>query len=194
MEANENNKNPKIWELFNSAVGKISEKMTYQQQFLMFPTQQGRASRSVHKESDATYIIQNAFKDFSNYLVHFIAQFELYFVWPEWLILTESVFDFSLQNDLEKRLNCLEDLFEKPQAPQVLLDVERSRLKQEFITLNMVATKLAEDNKNITQESLYYKICTEKTTTDIVKLSLLLPFASFPEHLMNAQLKVNFQT
>ena len=54
-------------------------------------------------------------------------------------------FDFSLQNDLEKRLNCLEYLFEKPQAPQVLLDVERSRLKQEF-TLNMVATKLAEDN------------------------------------------------
>ena len=126
-------------------LGKYLKKMTYQQQFLMFPTQQGRASRSVHKESDGTNIIQNAFKDFSNYLGHFIAQFELYFVWPEWLILTESVFDFSLQNDLEKRLNCLEYLFEKPQAPQVLLDVERSRLKQEF-TLNMVATKLAEDN------------------------------------------------
>ena len=120
-----NNSKSKTWELLNSAIQEIDQHMTYQSEFLLFQGQQGRSSRSTTDDTSSDILIKETLAEFSEYMDNFLVQLNLYFKWPEWLILTEKVFNFSLDLDLNQWLIHLGELMEIPSSPQCLVDIEK---------------------------------------------------------------------
>jgi hypothetical protein len=84
------------------------------------------------------------------------------FQWPEWLSLTEKVFDFSTNLDLELRTFFLHELMSQPCSPHSLDSKDRLRLSEEFKTLYLVAIEEMKAGKISSQEQLYYNICTKE--------------------------------
>lgn len=107
------------------------------------------------------------FLELSKYLETLLLKMQKRLTWPDWLIFTEQVFDFSSNLSLDQRKSALENLMKIPASPHSLLPEEKERLKQEYVTLFLIATEELKKEPQ-SQEKLLYKICTDRSHYELV--------------------------
>ena len=102
-----------------------------------------RASKSI-SELDIEEQITLCFQKFSTYLKTLLdtsepEKFWGRFTWPEWLLLSETCFDFLLDIDEGGRHDSFKNLLEIQFSPHSLKEDEKQRLKEEYKTLCIIA-------------------------------------------------------
>ena len=104
---------------------------------------------------------------YGTYLHNLGAQFVSRFhPWPKWLISCNEAFNFASNITYDTRMKAFEILMNCPFGPNPLLDDEKARLRAEFVTFMMNASKASEILKNekpgFTQTDLWYLLLTEE--------------------------------
>ena len=105
--------------------------------------------------------------EISKYLEKLLEKIKERLIWPEWLVLTEKVFDFSSKLTLDQRKPALKELMKVPASPHSLLPEEKQRLLEEYGTLFLIATEELKRVKQ-SQEQLLYNICTKKDHYELI--------------------------
>ena len=162
---NEDNDN---WKQFNSAIQEIKKDGTYKSVKLISKGTQGftRASSST-SELDIEDQITLCFKKFSTYLQTLLdctdpEKFWGRFAWPEWLLLSETCFDFLLDIAEDVREESFKDLLEIQFSPHPLKEDEKERLKEEYKTLCLIAKDMNEKQRFKSIEEFWYDLLTSE--------------------------------
>lgn len=161
------NKPFNLWEDFDNYKKLLLEEQTFFGFKVLLPAERGRVTRSLStfasEMGDYSQLVKSCLSKYDDYIELVLFHLHCRFIpWPEWLVYSNSCFNFLYQTSNDERKISFEKLLDEKSGPAPLKDDEKKRLKAEYVILLVNVEAVKENSKLKTPEAVWYELLTEE--------------------------------
>ena len=152
-----------LWTDFETGTEKLLSDQTFHGFKLLLPSERGRVTRSESSfgcEPAGYLALVSKFAETSFYYIDALT-FNLahrLLPWPQWVRLSDDCFNFCSEMTVEQKKISLEELMQEKYGPVPLMNVEKTRIHGEYVTLLVHVKELRQTATLDTAEEFWYRI------------------------------------